>query len=148
MTERRAIERGPLPDTSTPCGPQPRRARLLLMALLAAAALISAAVVLKFPVLSRPWRLVVALLPVPAYAYFLVSQIEAVRRTDELQQRIELEALVFAFPTTFVGILTTWLIWLAGFLPWLTFSDSVAFFLALMLGLHVLGRVLAARRYR
>ena len=148
MSANRFTDNSPLPDLRGPCGPQPQRAGLILTALLAAGALLSATATLRFSDLSGPWRLVVALLPVPAYVYFILTQIQAVRRMDELQQRIELEALVFAFPSAFVGILTTWLIWVGGFLPWLTFSDSVAFFLVLMIALHVIGRALAARRYR
>lgn len=117
-------------------------------ALLAAGSLLVATAILKWLQLSSPLRLLIALLPVPAYVYFLVAQVSAIQRLDELQRKIHLESLVFAFPTAFVGILTTWLIWLAGFLPWLTFSDAVAFFLTLMIFLYVTGHILAARRYR
>lgn len=120
----------------------------IVPALVAAGALLAATAALKWLQLSGPVRLLIALLPVPAYIYFLISQVNSIRRLDELQRRIHLESLVFAFPTAFVGILTTWLVWLAGFLPWLTFSDAVAFFLVLMTFLYVAGRLLAARRYR
>ena len=89
-----------------------------------------------------------ALLPVPANIFFIVTQIKVARQMDELRQRIQLEALVFAFPTAFVGILTTWLLYVAGFLPGLEFSNAVTFFLVLMILLYALGRTLAARRYR
>jgi len=128
---------------ASPC----RDTRSIASALLAGATLIAASAALKYLDLSSPLRLLVALLPVPAYAFFLLTQVNTVRRLDELQQRIQLEALVVAFPTTFVGILTTWLIYEAGFLPGLKFSTAVAFFLLLMTVLYVLGRALAARRY-
>lgn len=148
MIRNSTADQRPETEANNSARPKPGRARLILTALLAAGALLSATAALKFSDLGGPWRLLVALLPVPAYLYFIFAQIQTVRGMDELQQRVELEALVFAFPSAFVGILTTWLLWVGGFLPWLTFSDSVAFFLVLMIGLHVLGRVLAARRYR
>jgi hypothetical protein len=123
------------------CGP-------IVPALVAAAALLAATAALKWLPISSPVRLLIALLPVPAYVHFLVAQVNAVRRLDELQRRIHLESLVFAFPTTFVGILTTWLIWLAGYLPGLNFSNAVTFFLVLMITLFIAGRALAARRYQ
>lgn len=123
-------------------------AKAIASSLLAAATLIAASAALKYLDLNGPLRLLVALLPVPAYVFFLLTQVNTVRRMDELQQRIQLEALVVAFPTTFVGILTTWLIYKAGFLPGLKFSSAVTFFLVLMIFLYVLGRALAARRYQ
>ncbi|MFQ5778714.1 MAG: hypothetical protein ACE5IP_11975 [Terriglobia bacterium] len=117
-------------------------------ALVAAASLLGATAALKLFDLSAPFRLLIALVPVPAYVFFILTQVRAVRRLDELQQRIQLEALVIAFPTTFVGILTTWLLYTAGFLPGLDFSDAVTFFLVFMIFVYPLGRLLAARRYR
>lgn len=123
-------------------------AKSIFSALVAAAALLGAAAALKHLDLDSGVRLLVALLPVPAYIFFIVTQVKVARRMDELHQRIQLEALVFAFPTAFVGILTTWLLYIAGFLPGLEFSNAVTFFLVLMIFLYVLGRTLAARRYR
>lgn len=120
----------------------------IVPALVAAGTLLAATAALKYLELSSPWRLLIALLPALAYVYFLVAQVNAIRRLDELQRRIHLESLVFAFPTSFVGILTTWLIWQAGFLPGLSFSNGVTFFLVLMIFLYVAGRAQAARRYR
>lgn len=47
-------------------------------------------------------RVVVALLPIPIFAWFLVAFIGTIRRMDELERRIHLEALAIAFP---LGIL-------------------------------------------
>ncbi|NIV28814.1 MAG: hypothetical protein GWN58_04655 [Anaerolineae bacterium] len=117
-------------------------------ALLAAAALMGATAALKVLALSAPWRLLIALLPVPVYAFFLTTQVRAVGRLDELQQRIQLEGLVIAFPTTFMAILTTWLLHTAGFLPGMDLSDAIVFFLLFMIFIHVASRWLAQRRYR
>jgi hypothetical protein len=123
-------------------------AKSISSALLAAATLMAATAALKHLDLGGVGRLLMALLPVPAYIFFVLTQVKVARQLDELHQRIQLEALVFAFPTTFVGILTTWLLFMAGFLPGLDFSRAVTFFLVLMIFLYVLGRALAARRYQ
>jgi hypothetical protein len=44
------------------------------------------------------WRIIVALLPMIPFAFFLVFMISGLRSMDELQRRIQLEALAIAFP--------------------------------------------------
>lgn len=117
-------------------------------ALLAALTLVAASVALKYFDLGATLRVVVALLPVPAYVWFLLAQIEAARHLDELWQRIQLEALVIAFPSTFMGVLVTWLLHRAGPLADLTFSGGVLAFILMMILFYIGGLVLAARRYR
>jgi hypothetical protein len=51
---------------------------------------------------SRFARVVIALLPTPFFVWWLWTWLKGVRHMDELRQRIELEALAFAFPTTLV----------------------------------------------
>jgi hypothetical protein len=54
---------------------------------------------LEFRVASAPTlRLVLALLPVPVFALFLWTFVRSVRGADELERRIQLEALAVAFP--------------------------------------------------
>lgn len=55
---------------------------------------------------SRPARIAVALMPVPFFVWWLWTWMQGVMRMDELQRRIELEALAFAFPATLVGLAT------------------------------------------
>ncbi|MGH9779208.1 MAG: hypothetical protein ACRD5I_12430 [Candidatus Acidiferrales bacterium] len=126
----------------------PSGRKAIASALLAAGSLIAASAALKYLDLGATLRILTALLPLPAYAWFLLVQIGSARRLDELQQRVHLEALVFAFPTTFMGILTTWLLYVAGPLANLSFSNAIAFFLVLMIFLYPVGLFLAARRYR
>src|SRR5688572_13483538 len=45
-------------------------------------------------------RVAVALLPTPVFAWFLWTWMSGVMRMDELERRIELEALAFAFPVS------------------------------------------------
>ena len=61
---------------------------------------------------SRPVRVIVALLPTPFFVWWLLGWMKGLLHMDELQRRIELEALAFAFPSALVflaalGILDT-----------------------------------------
>ena len=87
-----------------------------------------------------------ALLPVPFFAAFLWLLIAGVRRADELERRIQLEALAFAFPATVMLLMALGLLQLATELnpnDW-SYRHVWAFMPLLYLG----GLVLARRRYR
>lgn len=58
------------------------------------------------PDLERPVRLMLAFVPTPVFALFLWKFIQGIRTADELERRIQLEALAFAFPIG-VMLLTT-----------------------------------------
>ena len=58
-------------------------------------------------------RLAIALVPVPAFAWVLWSVSNGIAEMDELQRRIQLEALAFAFPLTLLLLMTLGLIELA-----------------------------------
>ena len=55
---------------------------------------------------SQPLRLGIALLPLPAFAWFVFEFVASVRRADELERKIQLEALAVAFPLTLVLVMT------------------------------------------
>jgi len=61
---------------------------------------------LELPDLDRTVRILIALAPVPLFLWFLWIWMKGVGAMDELQPRIELEALSFAFPIC-VDILMT-----------------------------------------
>jgi hypothetical protein len=89
--------------------------------------------------------LAVALLPVPALAWLIHWIVRGIRTLDELERRIQLEALALAFPAALVIVFTAGLLDLAGFhgegnwdLPRL---------LPLLLLPYWLGMFLARRRY-
>lgn len=69
--------------------------------------------VLKLPDLGQPVRITVALLPIPIFALFLFSFIRGLQNLDELERRIQLEALVIAFPLAILLIMTLGLLELA-----------------------------------
>ena len=59
--------------------------------------------------------LAVALLPVPALAWLIHTVRRGIREMDELERRIQLEALAFAFPVALLIVFTAGLLDLAGF---------------------------------
>jgi hypothetical protein len=58
-------------------------------------------------------RIAVALLPLPFFVWYLWTWTTGVGEMDELQRRIELEALGFAFPSALVFLMTMGLLDLA-----------------------------------
>jgi hypothetical protein len=68
---------------------------------------------LEIEALEPAWRVLIALVPVPAFAWFLWSFIRAIGQMDELERRIQLEALAFAFPMTLLLLMTLGLMQLA-----------------------------------
>ena len=51
-------------------------------------------------------RVLVALVPVPFFILFLLTFIRAIRQMDEMQRRIQLEALAIAFPLGVLLLMT------------------------------------------
>ena len=92
---------------------------------------------------ARPWRDLVALspmLPAAAMAWVILREL---RRMDELQRRIQLEALGFSFAGT--AILT----FSYGFLEGLGYPRLSMFAVwPILAGLWIVGLVLARRRYQ
>ena len=68
---------------------------------------------LKHADLPRSAAVATALLPIPAFVVFLWQFIRYVRDTDELERRIQLEALAIAFPVTIVLLMLLGLLDLA-----------------------------------
>ncbi len=112
-------------------------------------ALLLALVVVVSTMLERaefggPARIGIALLPVAAYAFALTSYLGLIRRTDELQRRIHLEALAIAFPTTAVAVLAAEYLQKAGAIA----EIKADYILMTMLVLWGVGFAIAWRRYR
>src|SRR6187200_2401622 len=75
-------------------------ARLLVRGLLWVSIYLLARGLLELPTLGPPLRVAIALLPLPFFVWYLWTWMKGVGEMDELQRRIELEALGFAFPAT------------------------------------------------
>jgi hypothetical protein len=68
---------------------------------------------LELETLSMPARILIALLPLPAFAWFLWAFVTSIGDADELERRIQLEALAVAFPLTLLLVMTLGLLQIA-----------------------------------
>jgi len=91
-------------------------------------------------------RVLVALMPVPFFLWFLWRWMEGVARIDELERRIELEALAFAFPICVVLLMTLGLLEIA--VPLNPDDWSYRDVWAMMPALYYAGLWRARRRYQ
>lgn len=84
--------------------------RLLVRGLLWASVYLLSRGLLELELTSAPLRVLIALLPTPFFVWYLVTWMKGVAQMDELQRRIELEALGFAFPASLVFLMTVGLL--------------------------------------
>ena len=87
--------------------------RLLVRGLLWASVYLLSRGLLELTIPSAAARVAIALLPTPFFIYYLWTWMKGVSEMDELQRRIELEALGFAFPAAVVFLMTIGLLDLA-----------------------------------
>jgi hypothetical protein len=117
-----------------------------LWAAVAVAAAFGSRVWLKSDELAGPLRVLVAWLPLVPAALYLRKIFRWARSLDEMQRRLQLEALCFgALGMLFIALAVD-LLRLAGFAASLTFGWEGYF--ALTFFLYIGGLVLANRRYR
>jgi hypothetical protein len=90
-------------------------------------------------------RVIVALLPVPFFVWYVWTWMRGVGEMDELERRIELESLGFAFPATLVWLMTIGLLDLAVPLDTEAFSGHHVWLMMPML--YYVGLWRAKRRY-
>lgn len=108
-----------------------------------AAMLVGSIELLTHAAIAAPWRDVIALSPMLACAAAAWVILRELRRMDELQRRIQLEALGFAFAGTAL------LSFSYGFLEGLGYPRLTMFTVwPVMAVLWVVGLVLARRRYQ
>lgn len=106
---------------------------------------IGARLLLEQPDLAPAARIVLAFGPSIPFALFLWSAIRAARALDEMQRRVQIEALAFAFGLTAFLVATLALLQPAGLA---TVADfSFVHILPMMFVFYLGGRVLASRRY-
>ena len=91
-------------------------------------------------------RIAIGLLPVPFFVWWLWTWMKGVSRMDELERRIELEALAFAFPIAVVLLMTLGLLDLA--IPLNPDDWSMRHVWAMMPALYYMGLWRAKRRYQ
>lgn len=101
---------------------------------------------LKIPETAVWVRVVAALLPIPVFGAVLLGLNRLVRQLDELELRIQLEALAIAFPLVMMLLLTLGLLEIAVPLP----SEDLSYrhVWAMLPVLYLVGLVIARSRYR
>ena len=128
---------------------RPRVSRLFcrVSALLTVAVYFGVRLLLDGGSLQGPLRIFVALLPVPFFVFLFVVQVRYLRGVDEMQQRIQLEALAIAFPAILLLLLTLGLLQVAGVaIPQEDWSYRHIWIIAL--ALYAVGVAFAKRRYQ
>ena len=91
-------------------------------------------------------RVAISLIPIPFFLWFLWRFVKGMRLADELQRRIQLEALAIAFPLSIVLLMTLGLLQRAIDLPMNDWSYAHTWlYLPLF---YIFGQSWAARRYR
>lgn len=127
--------------------PAPGAGRTLLAAVAAlAGGYLLAVLAAETPGLGAPIRIACALLAVSGFVVFIVAEVRVMRRLDELQQRIQLEALAVAFPTALVLVFALGMLERAGVAIW-GFRQLRDVWPLVVLPLPI-GYAIALRRYR
>lgn len=105
--------------------------------------LIGTVLVLNMGLVDGPWQTVVALLPMIPGAAVALAVMRQVRSSDELQRRIQLEALSLAFGGTALATFSY------GFLESVGYPKLSMFFVwPLMAVLWIIGGLISGRRFR
>ena len=100
---------------------------------------------LELSIADQTLRILIAVAPVPLFIWFLWIWMKGVAAMDELQRRIELEALAFAFPICVVVLMTLGLMELA--IPLKPDDWSYRHIWAMMPALYYAGLWRAMRKY-
>lgn len=107
------------------CGSRNPRAQLALLgaAVWCGSTMLLGSWLLEHLALRGPGPILALLLPVPGFGVFMVAEVKALASLDELQRRIQLEALALAFPAALVLGFTVEYLQKAGFLAGFTVGD-------------------------
>lgn len=96
--------------------------------------------------LSTPLRVAIALAPIPAFAVVILKVIRGIRKMDELEQRIQLEALAVAYPLALLLVMTLGLVQLAT--PLSPDDWSYRHIWPFLFAFYAVGLALARKRYQ
>jgi hypothetical protein len=77
----------------------------------------------RFDIGSVPLRMMIALLPVPFFALFIVAEFRWIRGQDEFHRKVFLHSLAIAFPLVIAEAVTVDALQSAGFLTGITVGD-------------------------
>lgn len=101
---------------------------------------------LEYNDLSDSIRVLLALLPVIPFAWFLWNFVKGAAELDELQRRIQLEALAIAYPVMMVFLMTVGLLDIAVGLNPENFGAKHLWYYVVIF--YLAGVAIATRRYR
>jgi len=109
-------------------------------------AYVGALFALRFAPMPRGAQIAVALAPAAVFVLYLVRWLGAIRRMDELQRLITLEALAIAYPLALLLIMTLGLLEMVGAVR----HDFINYLRLwpLVFWLYFIGLLIARRRYR
>ena len=131
-------------STEYPTRPEPS-ARLLVSALTFLLAYIAAVAAQEIFALDRLAGLAVSLLPTAGLLFFLLEEVRHIRRLDELQRRIQLEAMAVGLPLAMLILMTLGFLQRVDLLPHaLSTIRDVAGVVPLA---YFIGLLVARRRY-
>jgi hypothetical protein len=119
--------------------------RLFMAATTAILTYFAARVVLEMHDLPVAWRLAAALVPVPLFAWLLLELVRGARSLDEMQRRIQLEAVAIAYPLVVMLLMTLGLIELV--VPLNRNDWSYRHVWQMQALLYFIGLLVAKRRY-
>jgi hypothetical protein len=105
----------------------------------------AARLLLELETLPTAVRVLIALAPIPAFAWFLWAFVQAAAEADELERRIQLEALAVAFPLTLLLLMTMGLLQIA--IPLSPDDWSYRHIWPIVYMFYLLGLAWARRRY-
>lgn len=133
-------------STSTECPSRPKSpVRLLVSALTFALVYIGAVAVQEMFELNRLAGAIVSLLPAAGLIFFILEEVKMIRRLDELQRQIQLEALAIGFPLVMLVLMTMGFLQRVDLLPHaLSTIRDVA---GLVPFAYFIGLLVARRRY-
>jgi hypothetical protein len=134
-------------NTSTECPTRPESSpRLLISALTFALAYIGAVAAQELFELKPLAGVAVSLLPAAGLLFFILEEVKLIRSLDELQRRIQLEALAIGFPLAMLILMTMGFLQRVDLLPHaLSTIRDVWCLLPLS---YFFGLLFAHRRYR
>jgi hypothetical protein len=110
-----------------------------------AAAFIAARLLLDLPGLGVMPRLLLAFGPTVPFAVFFVGAVSLTRKADEMERRVQLEALASAFGLTVLLVATLALAQRAGFAKFEDFSYG--HIVPILVIFYLFGMIIARRRY-
>jgi hypothetical protein len=119
--------------------------RLISAAAISIVTYCAARAVLEMDSLAPAWRVMAAVVPVPFFVWVLYEILRSARNLDELQRRMHLEALAFAYPLLLTLLMLLGLLELA--VPLNPDNWSYRHVWQMQGIVYLIGLILAYRRY-